>query len=164
MAGAIRRSVRNLQKLAVSQNSRAQNDDIYKRDYSLNMSKAMKKKVTACNAEYKDKTTNRGGNQIIEFSAAMYELYRSSLIEHFEALQSHDSANLKIECKDITEKGSLCVESVIRVFDRDDLNPKYTINLYHTKSKVMVNGREVTSFSAEHSKSILTSENVNMLD
>ena len=167
MAGAIRRSVRNLQKLAVSQNSGEQNYDIYKRDYSLNMSKAMKKKVRACDAEYKVKTTNRGGNQIIEFSAAMYELYRSSLIEHFEALQSRDSANLKIECKDITEKSSLCVESVIRVFDRDDLNPKYTINLYHTKSKVMVNGREVTSFSAEHSKiaeSILTSENVNMLD
>ena len=167
MAGAIRRSVRNLQKLAVSQNSGKQNDDIYKRDYFLNMSKAMKKKVRACDAEYKVKTTNRGGNQIIEFSAAMYELYRSSLIEHFEALQSRDSANLKIECKDITEKSSLCVESVIRVFDRDDLNPKYTINLYHTKSKVMVSGREVTSFSAEHTKiaeSILTSENVNMLD
>ena len=77
------------------------------------------------------------------------------------------STNLKIEYTDITEESSLCVESVIRVFDRDDLNPKCTINLYHTKSKVMVNGREVTSFSAEHSKitqSILTSENVNMLD
>ena len=65
MVWAIRRSVRNLQKLAVSQTSNEQNDAIYKRDYSVKMSKAMKKKVRACDAKYKVKTTNWDGNQMI---------------------------------------------------------------------------------------------------
>ena len=63
-----------------------QEDDIYKKGYTLNMNRAMKKKLLACDVEYKVKTINRGGNQIFEFSAAMYELYRASLVEHFENL------------------------------------------------------------------------------
>ena len=166
MSGATRRSARNLQKLA-TQNSNDLNENIYKRDYSLNANKAMKGKLKACETEYKVKATNRGGNQIIEFSAAMYELYRTSLVKHFEALQNTDLANMKVEYRDITDKTGLCVESLIKVSVRDDLTPKYTINLYHTKSKVMVNGREVNLFNIEHLKItdyILSNENVNSLD
>ena len=74
-----------------------QEDDIHKRGYTLNMNRAMKKKMLACDVEYIVKTTNREGNQIFEFSAAMYELYRASLVEHFENLQSLDPDNMKIE-------------------------------------------------------------------
>ena len=166
MSGAIRRSARNLQRLA-TQNSPDQRGNTCKRDYELNATKAMKGKLRACEVEYKVKATNRGGNQVIEFSAAMYELYRTSLVEHFETVQNTDSLNLKIEYKDITDKSNLCVESIIKVSGKDDLTPKYTINLYHTRSKVMVNGRDVKSFNSEHLKItqyILSNENVNLLD
>ena len=66
MAGAIRRNARNLQRLAVRR-VEEQDDQggIQVRDYTLNMSSlAMKKKVTACDAEYKVKAVNCRGNQI----------------------------------------------------------------------------------------------------
>ena len=162
----MRRSARNLQKLAI-QNSNDQNEDIYKRDYTLNMSKAMKKKVKSCDVEYKVKSTNRGGNQIYNFSAAMYELYRTALLDHFETLQNHKATDMKIEYKDITDNADSCVETVIRVFDTAHISLKYTVNLYHTKSKMMVNGSEVNSFKVEHLKitqSILANEKVTLLD
>ena len=96
----------------------------------------------------------------------MYELYRANLVDHFEILHSN-STNMKIEYKDTTDKGNFCVESLIRVFDKHDATHMYTINLYHTKSNIMVNGTDVSSFNAEHSKiteAILASENVNLLE
>ena len=54
-----------------------------------------KKKVNTSDMECKVKSTNRGGNQIFNFSTAMLELYRVSMIrvDHFETLQSHDQQN-----------------------------------------------------------------------
>ena len=61
----------------------------------------------------------------------MYELYRASLTEQFENLQSLDSDNMKLEYKDITDKSNSFAESVIRVFDKDYIL-NVAINLYHT--------------------------------
>ena len=66
MGENIRRTARNLQRLAI-QNSDDLNDDIHKRDYTLNMGKALKNKLSACHLEYKFKSTNRGGDQIFNF-------------------------------------------------------------------------------------------------
>ena len=126
MGENIRRSARNLQKLA-TESPDDQNEDIYKRDYTLNMGKALKKKLSACDLEYKVKSFNRGGNQIFNISAAMNELYRATLVDHFKILQSN-STNMKIEYKDTTDKGNFCVESLIRVFDKHDTTHMYTIN------------------------------------
>ena len=49
----------------------------------------------------------------------MYELYRASLVEHFENLRSLDSDNMKIEYRDVTFKSESFVESVIKVFDQE---------------------------------------------
>ena len=48
-----------------------------------------------------------------------------------------------------------CLELIFmvpKVFEplKFDCSLKYTINLYHTKSKVMVNGREASQFNIEH--------------
>ena len=57
-----------------------QNKQEQQRDYPLNLNKAMKKKVSTCDANYKVKVTKRSGIQIFEFSAALYELYHEALI------------------------------------------------------------------------------------
>ena len=49
----------------------------------LNYEKAMRKKAKACKAEYLIKGEIKGENHIFSFSAAMYELYRNRLAEHF---------------------------------------------------------------------------------
>ena len=58
-----------------------------KTNYTLNMDKAWKKKLGACKAEYKVRTEFKGGNYVFEFSAAMYELYRTALVEHLKLLR-----------------------------------------------------------------------------
>ena len=145
-------------------------EDDSHRDYDLNRERAMRKKAKACQAAYLVTSEIKGENQIFTFSAAMYELYRNSLCEHFQNLNDNNELNLKVRFKDISDKSGLTVESQLKVYQTsasgyDRL--KYTISMYHTKSRIMVNGRQVMLFNDEHSKiteSILTCEQVAVLD
>ena len=72
-----------------------------------------------------------------------------------------------MQCNDIFDKSGAKVESQIKILKSQDNDLKYTINLYHTHSKVMVNGAEADGFNVEHaeiSKRILSSEDVNKFD
>ena len=73
---------------------------------------------------------------------------------------------MNIEYKDISDKSDSFVESVMKVFDKKHIL-NFAINLYHTKSKIMVNGRDVDSFNHKRLKIaevILRKKDVNMLD
>ena len=71
-------------------------------------------------------------------------------LNHFESLQTPDASTVKIEYKDVVDRSNMCVESVVKVLKKDDSTLKFIINLYHTKSRAMVNGREVVLFNDEH--------------
>ena len=177
-----RRSARNLQRLAGVEGVGApdaicsgrepdgavdNSPHSYTRGYTLNVDKTWKKKLEACNVDYKIRSDFKGGNFVFEFSAAMYELYRMALIAHFESRENAAAANIKVQCNDIFDKSGAKVESQIKILKSPDNDLKYTINLYHTRSKVMVNDAEADGFNAEHaeiSKRILSSEDVNKLD
>ena len=58
---------------------------------------------------------------------------------------------MKIEYKNITDESDSFVESVIKVFDKEYILD-FAINLYHTKSKMMVNVRDVHSFNHKNLK------------
>ena len=145
-------------------------DDDTCRDYMLNYEKAMRKKAKACKAEYLIKSEIKGENHIFSFSAAMYELYRNRLAEHFRILNDNPSVSIKVRFKDSADKSGNVVESLLKVYHitpggYDKL--KYTISLYHTNTRIMVNGRQAALFNIEHSKiteSIMASEQVSVLD
>ena len=172
MSVVTRRRARNLQRLSELESEGIQHlsdtDDLLQRGYTLNHDKAMKKKLNACNAEMKVSTEFKGGgNYIIYFSAAMYELYRNALVQHFECLQEDTDRNIRVTSKDSIDCSGSVVESLIKISSRNSYRPKYTINLYHTQSKVMVNGKEAHLFNSEHGiirDIILTHEDVNRLD
>ena len=100
----------------------------------------------------------------------MYELYRNRLTEHFHALNDNSNLNIKVRFEDTTDKTGMVVESLLTVYQVSPGNYdrlKYTINMYHTKTRIMVNGRQVKLFNDEHSKiadSIMASERVADLD
>ena len=76
------------------------------------------------------------------FSAAMYELYRDALVQHFEYLQDDIDKDIKVISTDSTDCSGSVVVSLIKIYNpKNAKRSKYTINLYHTQSKVMVNGR-----------------------
>ena len=172
-----RRSARNLQRLAgvegagapdaICSGSVDNSPDSYTRGYTLNVDKTWKKKLEACNVDYKIRLEFKGGNFAFEFSAAMYKLYPMAFVAHFESRENMAAANIKVQCNDIFDKSGAKVESQIKILKSQDNDLKYTINLYHTRSKVMVNGAEADGFNVEHaeiSKRILSSEDVNKLD
>ena len=139
----------------------------HQREYTLNMDKVWKKKLGACNTNYKVRSKFKGGNHIFEFSAAMYELYRSALVQHFEIMQEISDSDIKIHFKDCSDKSRANVETHLRVLLAPSNNLKCSINMYHTKSKIMVNGGDASSFALEHAKitdSILSREDINQLD
>ena len=162
-----RRSSRELQAQNVE--SVDLEEGMQRRDYSLNYDKALRKKAKACQAEYLVSSEVKCDNYIFSFSAAMYELYRENLARYFSMLND-DSSDIKVTFKDISDKTGMVTESLLKVFQKipnskDEL--KYTINMYHTKSRVMVNGNQAIQFNDEHSKItdyILDSEKVSDLD
>ena len=85
----------------------------------------------------------------------MYELYRGALQEHYACLNDCSRSGLKVTFKGCKDKSGAIVESQIRVFERIGNGcgqQKYIMNLYHTKSRVMVYGFDVYHFNTEHQK------------
>ena len=165
-----RRSTRNLQQLELQDQNGDLGDEESHRDYDLNYDRAVQKKIRACNLEYSVKSEFKGGNHVFTFSTAMYELYRDKLIEHLKGLDNNPNANIKVKCKDISEKSGMTVESQVRVHQKTRNGCgrlKYTINLYHTNNRIMVNGRLAAQFNSEHtqiSEQILACEQVSDLN
>lgn len=141
--------------------------EVQHRDYTLNLDKVMKKKLIACSADCKVESELKGGNYIFVFSAAMYEFYRNALVEHFEFLEQSHRSNIKVIYKDSEDKSGAIVETLMKIYPKSGKKLKYAINLYHTMSKLMVNGSEAHKFNLEHGKitdSILHSQDVVSLD
>ncbi|MEW8547355.1 MAG: hypothetical protein AB2693_27925, partial [Candidatus Thiodiazotropha sp.] len=165
-----RRSTRNLRQHELQAQSGDTSDEDTCRDYDLNYDKAIKKKAKACNVEYSVRGGVKGENHVFSFSTAMYELYRDNLIEHLRGLNDNPDANIKVQCKDISEKSGMVVESQLKVYQRaqnggSKLN--YTINLYHTNNRMMVNGKMASRFNTEHlriTEQILAREQVSILN
>ena len=137
------------------------------RDFTLNMDRALKKKLNACNAEYKIYSECKSGNYVFVFSTAMYELYRLKSAEHFDTVKSDENANIKVVYKDCVDRSGATVELQMKIYKKSNNRLKYTINMYHTKCKLLVNGREAHLFNLEHAKIsdyIMQSEDVAHLD
>ena len=104
-------------------------------------------------------------------SSGIYELYRHTLIAYCENLEMDSKSPLKVQIKPIKDKKGVNVETQIRVGYRrngkSSGTPKYTVNLYHTKSNKMVNGREAHLFTGDHKAAvttILTIQNLDSID
>ena len=130
----------------------------------------MKKKAKACNTPYLVSNENKGGNHIFNFSAAMYELYKQRLCDHFYKLSEDQNSNIKINFKDRFDKSGATIETLMKVYQKSKSGNdrlKCSVNMYHTNTRIMVNGRKSSQFNVEHSKItdlILASEQVSVLN
>ena len=59
------------------------------------------------------------GGYIIYFSAAMYELYRNALVQHFECLQEDVDRNIRVTSKDSIDCSGSVVELLIQILPRN---------------------------------------------
>ncbi|CAG2245584.1 unnamed protein product [Mytilus edulis] len=111
-------------------------------DYTLNVDKTLKKKLEATkrlqHVEYK--FTN--GGVVITSDAATFELFRMAAMRYYETLPpNHGVAHIK-KTTDSTRLHT--VRNTVRVVQPS--NKSYTVNIYYTTSRLLVNGKNVSDF------------------
>ena len=91
-------------------------------------------------------------------------------MEHFNSHNDNPNYCIKVTFEDVTEKSGMVVESQMKVFQKTHIDcgrPQYTLNLYHTNNRMMVNGRHAMQFNSGHNHIadlIISSEQVSVMD
>jgi len=109
------------------------------RRYELNKGKTMKKKLAASTNEV-FQLTETGGGVKLTLNAGMYELFRHSADEYFQ----HCSDESSCKKSDVLDKAGNIVESKYKVSTRK--SGHYMLNMYHTTTSCLVNGRNTSKF------------------
>lgn len=125
------------------------------RNYHLNPSVAMKKKLKASSEDLLQIKETDGG-VTLKMNAGMYELFK------YEAKEYLQSCNRDGTCKitDVYDKSKNIIETRYRVSLRH--SGQYTLNMYHTSSSCLVNGRNTSKFLDTDLPNILTKINQNL--
>jgi len=119
------------------------------RNYELNKTKALKKKSAACNRDTVSIQLTGGGINII-FNTGMYEMFKSA------AEAFYRSADMESRCTKIIvqDKKLRHVETKFKISFGVS---SYTLNMYHSTSKCLVNGKMSATFCEEHLPAIMSS-------
>ncbi|CAC5361921.1 unnamed protein product [Mytilus coruscus] len=126
---ATRTSARNKVKPSIFTPSKYEN-------FGLNKRKAMDKKLEQCNRQADILLMYKHENYILELSLAAYELLKLAMTEYFA---NHNI--YKIQAKDQKDKHGLCTRTSYSVINLNSNKQQYRINLFHTTSRIEVNGR-----------------------
>lgn len=125
-------------KLRGSMNSNTESS-VY--NYTLNISKALHKKLEATkrsiNVEYKF----TDGGVVLTSDTVTFELFRIATLSYFGSLPETKG---QVHIREITDKShSTVVQHTIKVILD---NNSYTVNIYNTTSRLLVNGNGANSF------------------
>ena len=144
---AARRSSRQVERAAL------QEKDIQKaeREYSLNLTKTLKKKAEQCTLDTKYMHSWR---MRIEFSKCLVESMKyEDILWYLTMNQSKVMRDRPFNIKSIKDNRGMTNETQIKVSQKkgEKSGPhKYTVNLYHARSSMMVNDRRVAMFTHAH--------------
>ena len=117
--------------------------------YSLNREKALNKKLDACARTADLKIEAKHINDILELSAAAYEVFRIELEKYFE-----QHSTFKIIPNHQYDKEGLCLRTSYSVRNIKTSRQQYRVNMFHTTSKIEVNGQGMDKFK-EHLEDIM---------
>ena len=123
---------------------------IEERDYALNKRKALEKKLITTRRDDVVVLKTGGGIKFL-LNSGMYELFKNSIDEFYTSSDMKDTCQ-KIPVHD--KQGNL-VETKYKVLS--GRQGVYTINMYHTKSSCMVNGKQSKQFTEVDFPEILQS-------
>ena len=112
-------------------------------EFILNSSKASKKKRLDTNRNKFKGIMKTGGNLVIEFSTATFEMVRAGIRNIMDSLKQ--KSMITIDHKQKTDKENNIMDEFYRV-NRRVKGYGFTINLFRTTSKMMVNGRGMKDF------------------
>ncbi len=116
---------------------------IQKVPYTLNKKKTIKKQLDAANKEYLYEVTHGDNHIMVRCQPGLYELIRKAMYVYFVLRQKHGQL---CEIDVHVEKASqLVCQTTVKVKSSSGTK-KFTINMYHTKSSMMINGKVQEEF------------------
>jgi hypothetical protein len=117
--------------------------------YTLNITKALHKKLEATKRNLKVEYKYTNGGIVLTADAVIFELLGLAILNYFANLPDIlGQANIS----KITDKSqATIVQHIIKVILN---NASYTINIYNTTSRLLVNGNGANHFIAKDSPSI----------
>lgn len=125
-------------------------------EYTLNMQKAARKKIAATERVDNVEVTLKNKTLVMVFTPAPYELFKNGIQGYFG------------DCKDREFKRTVkpdnlgaTVHESLAVLSKESGKKLFTVNLYHTTSKVTVNGGQLRLFLEEDLDLILGRINQN---
>lgn len=114
-----------------------------KKHYNLNETKAMQKKADGTRKNMLQ-ACMKEKNLMIEFSTATYEMIKVNIED--EIVKRFPSCDLKKQVR--CDRNSNIVETIYKVHLDNSLS-NFVVNMWHTTSKIMVNGKGVEIFKRE---------------
>ena len=127
-------------------NERATNTIVTKQArYTLNKSKAISNKLKACNREHFSAISHKN-NLVITMNTATFEFFKKILISHLQMNKEY-----KVVATEMRDGRQDIPADIIRVFEQGKTMSShlFTITLYRTKCRALVNGPHLKTFHNE---------------
>ena len=127
------------------------------RSYQLNRDKSLHKKLEATELSDLSVIQTRGGLKI-QMNCGMYELFRVAARNYY----SSETMGKNTTHTAVIDRDQNHVETKYRVVTSKSAH--YTMNMYHTKSAMLINGKGTTQFIESDMPDILSSIEVSLAD
>ena len=122
-------------------------------DYTLNNTKAAKKKAIATLNDQSVSVECKQDNQVLDFSAGAYELFKSELLNYYEHSVDRKCTleNQKKDNSSLITENSYSIRPVLSSKQGNTTLGRQIcrLSLYHTKCRVLINSRGYRSFMNE---------------
>jgi len=125
-------------------------ESITKNNYELNIDKALYKKLKATKRVQNIVYEQKGGGMVVTADTATFELFKHAVTNYFQNFPCENGCSSQTTSTDRT--GSSVVQITIKVDKGNER--EYTINMYTTTSKFLVNGKNAQVFMNRDMKAI----------
>lgn len=119
------------------------------RPYTLNIDKALKKKMDKCST-VKVSYKYTGGGIRGDMDTASFELFRAACSNYFSNLPQSEGTCILDVTDDKKKKAVVQQTYKIRRSAEDNYIIGYTINLYTTNNSILINGKDIEHFMTKH--------------
>ena len=115
--------------------------------YGLNIDRTLRKKINACR-EVRVEYSFTGGGITGEMDTATFELFRAACTTFYSRLPP-EQGYCEIDMSEDKHRKAV-VQQTYKVKSGPDQSHGYTINLYTTRNRILINGKDVGIFMDEH--------------
>ncbi|MES9903014.1 MAG: hypothetical protein ABW168_10060, partial [Sedimenticola sp.] len=133
----------------------------FQKPYTLDKKKALQKKLRSCDFDAQIHHEEKHGNHIFTFSTGVYELYKSLALSYFQESKDDSEYPHKISMTNRQDEDGAIVETKIQANTRTSKGSgplRFAVMLYHTTSRMMINGKYATLFFTDNRKIIAALE------